>query len=141
MNLAYVGEWLSAFRNFALVRLFACVRSKVYGEGTALDEPLSAILPVASVWPFVCVNAVVSLKIRLSVETLGRRERPSQRKFILKPFPTTSGVAAMRHQRRQNRMISKKLSQAMVSSNQRTNKQTKGWTVCAKKLQKGVLSN
>lgn len=141
MNLAYVGEWLSAFRNFALVRLFACVRSKVYGEGTALDEALSTILPVASVWPFVCVNAVMSLKIRLSVETLGGREGPSQRKFTIKPFPTTSGIAAVRYQRRRYRMISKKLSRAMVSSNQWTNKQTKGWTACAKKLQKGVLSN
>jgi hypothetical protein len=65
-----VGKRLPAFRNFALMRLLAGVRSKMYSESTALDEPLSTVLPVASVWPFVCVDAVVSLKIGLSVEAL-----------------------------------------------------------------------
>lgn len=56
------------------MRLLASVRSEVDSEGTALDESLPTVLPVASVWPFVCMNAMVSLKIGLSVEALDGRQ-------------------------------------------------------------------
>lgn len=69
------------------MRLLAGVRSKMYSEGTALDEPLSTVLPVASVWPFVCVDAVVSLEIGLSVEALDGTMRICQQSSTINLFP------------------------------------------------------
>lgn len=92
-NSTYVGKWLPAFGNFALVWLLAGVCSEMDGEGTTLDKPLSAILPVASVWPLVCVNAVVSLKIRLSVEALDGQRGIGQQSSAIEAFPVTTGVA------------------------------------------------
>lgn len=120
--------------------LLAGVRSEVYREGTALDKSLSAILPVASVWPFVRVNAVVSLKIGLSVEALDGQQGLSQQSSTVKPFQYHP-AAEMQNEGHQLEMASKKPSRATASRNGRTNNQTREWTACAKMLQKGRLSN
>jgi hypothetical protein len=53
-----------------LVRLLAGVGSDVYGQGTPLDEALSASRSRARVWPLVGMDPVVSLQVRLAVEAL-----------------------------------------------------------------------
>lgn len=55
------------------MRLLACVSSNVDGQGTPLDEALSASWRVARVWPLVCVYPVMSLQVRLAVEALSTR--------------------------------------------------------------------
>ena len=70
----YVGECLIAPVNHALVRLLPGVRADMDGQCTSLDETLIAyVLPGALVRPFVCVDAEMTLEVRLSIETLSRR--------------------------------------------------------------------
>jgi len=56
----------------AVVRLLASVCTSMYGQGASLDKALAAVLMVALVRPFVCVDAIMSLQIRLAVEALVR---------------------------------------------------------------------
>ena len=67
---AYIREAFSAAKVFALVRLLSSVGADVYSEGAALDEGLATVVVVADVWALICMYAVVTLQIRLSVETL-----------------------------------------------------------------------
>lgn len=66
----YVRKTFAATDKLALVGLFAGVGTDMHGQGTSLDKALLASGVVAGVWPRVCVDAVMSLQIRLAVEFL-----------------------------------------------------------------------
>jgi hypothetical protein len=67
---AHIGESLPTANMLALMRLLACVCTDVDGQGAPLDEALHASGRQARIWALVCVDAVMSLEIRLAVEAL-----------------------------------------------------------------------
>lgn len=69
-----IREAFSAAKVFALVRLLSSVGTDVYSQGAALDEGLATIAVVADVWALIGMYAVVTLQIRLAVETLDALE-------------------------------------------------------------------
>jgi hypothetical protein len=66
----YIRETLSAIIMLALVRLFSGMCSDMNGQGTFLDEVLSASRDRACVRPLIRVDSIMSLQISLTVETL-----------------------------------------------------------------------
>lgn len=64
-----VREPLSTPYVLALMRLLACVSADVNGQRTPLDETLAASWCHTGVWPLICVDPIVSLKVRFSIET------------------------------------------------------------------------
>lgn len=85
-----IRELLSATRLHAGVRLLAGVSPDVNVECAALNEGLPAAFLVALEWPSFCVNTVVSLQVRLPVESfvaVGPVTRPrARRRFRVHDF-------------------------------------------------------
>lgn len=52
------------------MRFFACMSSRMHGQGTALDEALIAILHCAMIWPLIGVDAIMATEIRLAIKGL-----------------------------------------------------------------------
>ena len=66
----YIRETLSTACEWALVRLIASVGSAVDSQGAALDECLVAGFVVAGVGAFIGMYSIVTLEVRLPIETL-----------------------------------------------------------------------
>jgi hypothetical protein len=66
----YIREPFSTSYMLALVGFFAGMSTDVNGEGAPLDETLSTTWRHARVRSLICMDAVVSLEVRLSVEAL-----------------------------------------------------------------------
>ncbi len=69
-NTTHIREPFSAPDVTALVRLLARVGSDVDSQGASLNEALATSWRHTRIRPFVRVDAVVPLKIRLAIETL-----------------------------------------------------------------------
>lgn len=52
------------------MRLFASMSAMVDSQSTLLDEALATFLYSTQIRAFICVNPIVSLQIRLAIETL-----------------------------------------------------------------------
>lgn len=70
MVFTYVGEALSTAHVLALVGLFARMGANMHRQGTALNEALAAVRFTTGIRTLVGVNAIMPLKIRLSIEAL-----------------------------------------------------------------------
>lgn len=68
MGRSYIRKGTVASFKVAHKRLFTCVRSRVDGQGTPLDEALVAAFHAAAVWSLVCVDAVVSAEVGVAME-------------------------------------------------------------------------
>ena len=66
----YIRETLSAVNLLALVWLLSSVCSNMNGQGTFLDEALSAFRNRACVRSLIRVGSIMSLQITLTVEAL-----------------------------------------------------------------------
>jgi hypothetical protein len=66
----YIRKTLAAIVMLALVRLFSSMCSNMNGQGTFLDEVLSASRDRACVRPLIRVDSIMSLQITLTVEAL-----------------------------------------------------------------------
>lgn len=53
--------------------LFASVGPRMYGQGTALNKALVAVLYGALIRPLICMNAIMAAEIRLAIERLPNR--------------------------------------------------------------------
>ena len=67
---SYVGKLLATAEYPTLMGLFTSVGSNVNGQGTALDEALATVGFITRVGSFVGMDAMMSLQIRLAIETL-----------------------------------------------------------------------
>jgi hypothetical protein len=66
----YIRETLSAVNLLALVRLLSRMCSNMNGQGTSLDEALSAFGNRACVRSLIRMDSIMSLQITLTVEAL-----------------------------------------------------------------------
>jgi hypothetical protein len=66
----YIGETFATTDMLAVVRLLTRVGSNMNCQSTPLDEALAATWSHARIWSLVRMNSIMSLKIRLPVETL-----------------------------------------------------------------------
>lgn len=65
---SYVGKGTATSFEIAHKRLFTCVRPRVDGQGTSLDEALVAAFHATAIWPLICVDAVVSAEVGVAME-------------------------------------------------------------------------
>lgn len=54
----------------ALMRLLTSVSTDVYSQGASLNEALPTSRCHTRIWTFICVDSIMSLKIRFAIEAL-----------------------------------------------------------------------
>lgn len=67
---SYIREPLPTSNVLALMRLLASVSTDVNSECASLDEAFATTRCHARIWSFICVDSIMSLKIRFAIETL-----------------------------------------------------------------------
>lgn len=66
----YIREALPTSLIFATMRLLACMCANVYGQCASLYKALDTAQMNAAIWSFIRMYPVMSLEVRLAVETL-----------------------------------------------------------------------
>lgn len=117
-NGAYVGECLLTAFMVTNMGLFASVGPRVYGQGTALNEALIAVLYGAMIRALIGVDAIMATEIRLAIERLpnNRLECEDGKRVSRAEVPTFPQCS---HEQLKSRPLPGAMMQRSESSNNR----------------------